>query len=41
MPRGLGGNVIGVAGTLLIFGLAAAAVAIGWRWGSGKNFGVG
>ncbi len=40
MRGNLGGSVVSVAGTLLIFALAAAAVAIGWKWGSGRNLGV-
>lgn len=35
--KGLGGSVLSTAGALLIFALAAAAIAIGWRWGSRQS----
>ncbi len=35
--KGLGNSIGGTIMALLILGLAAAAVGIGWRWGQTKS----
>jgi hypothetical protein len=35
--RGLGNSIGGTLVALAVLGLAAAAVAVGWRWGTNKS----